>query len=443
MSQRGPSRTQSILLLVLLGGLVWLWLAREEAVPVFDSSGFGAPDDFDPVRLIYESKGERVVVERRPNGTYWVTAPFEDVASATRIEQAIATTRDLKVLRAIPDTNRASFGLVRPHHRFTAEDAAGRRWTIAVGDSSPVNTQVYAQLESTPEGGIGRSEIFLLREFGARRDFYPGNYAIRQPVPLPIESPIVDSVHVETREYRLRAQRVAKDDWRSLEPAGLRLDPLPINRAIRNLRSPVLREYPEEVDRSEAGLDPPRATWTIFRQGKTDTLHFGHPIGVGETAYVIPAGRSFVATMSSDFYRDYVDGWPRLAERELFSVDPDSVLSVEFIDAEGEGSYRRADGVWKRSPGDSLVTAQDALTRDLENLLELRWTDYPPEAPVSPSGSSLRLSITTAARAETLEIRFAEGNSEAWATSSHRQRWGPAAPQTYGLWQYRSSHPGM
>jgi hypothetical protein len=436
-----PWLFRGTLLLALAAVLLWAWLARQRKPGPSTDDLLGPGDSFgEPTRLVFLQDRDSVVVVRRGE-TYWVVYPIADRANELRLAQTGRTLRKLRAKRVLPDTSGAVYGLSPPRARIEAVGKNGVRWGLALGDSSPVQKQIYARLD-----GAGQP-IVLLDHFDVQRDFLPSLTELRSPVVLPLPSPLVDSISVVTPEYRLRAYRVSREKWIAREPAGLKLDPLPINRAIGYLRQPQIHEFLDDSTGSlhSMGLDPPRATWIVCQAGRCDSVRFGNPTGPGQTVYCIPAERERPVLLAYGFYRDFVDGWPRLADLRLLSLDPDSVLSVDFLRGGEGGGYRKADSGWVREPGDLTVSGRRGLKRDLENLTKLRWRSYPVReaAPPGDPDERLELRLATASRAETLVLAEAEADTLAWTTSSWRRRWGKAAAADYRVWRYRSEHPKM
>ncbi len=466
-----------IVLLVLLVGMVawWLWL-RSRPVEELDLTVYTAPEEFEETHsLQFLGGGDDGSVEtfvEKEGDQYFLRRPLEDRADPTRFLESVRAARQLKVLRGLPDADPAEFGLEPPHHEFIMEAEGGATWTLAVGDSVPTGGKVYASTSTGPG-------VVVLRSFSTFKSFVPEIDDLRHPQVLPIRSPVVDSIEVIAGGRRLVAARESREEWWSRVPANLELAALPINRVIRQFRGPLISSYePADVDRSRLGLDPPRATWIIHHNERSDTLWVGHPTPDQEEIYVRPARRDCVGRFPSDFYRDMVDGWPRLANVHLLHLGEGPVQSVTFLDPDGyvswesgqssqssesvesvesehsgqsaesgqSGSnapaYVLADERWRREPGSRPVGRPQDLERDLENLLALQWREYPLDPPkrLEPE---LGLAVETATAAETLWIAPAESDSLVWVRSSRRDLWGETSSRLLLLWRYRLEHPDM
>lgn len=422
--------------IALVGLIVWFWMLRARTAPEGAPSDVAAPEEFgEPERLVFRSATDSVVVERDGEG-YRIVWPFIDRGATTRIKDIARNAVDLDPTRVLSeDTGR--YRLNPPEHTLTLYAASGRSWTIAMGDSSAVGTEIYARVV-----GPGQP-VFLMRSFTVRRYFHPDESWLRDPVSLPLESPVIDSIHVWNRTHPLRARRADADRWIAISPPGLALDPLPINRTLRELRGPNLRGFEPEAVPAMVGLDPPRARWVAYQGARSESIAIGDFVDSTATElYVLPSGRSVVARMSSDFFRDLVDGWPALAAQHLLGGSADSVQAVRFLEGGDRGGYRKEGGFWLREPSGIKVGGTEALEFDLNNLIKLRWTRYPIER-LSQHGSRLTLRLEYPARAETLWFAGAEGDTIAQARSSLRRRWGMIDATQFRIWKYRSDHPEM
>ncbi|MCA9727965.1 MAG: hypothetical protein KC729_09805, partial [Candidatus Eisenbacteria bacterium] len=244
-----------LFLLVLLAAVsIWAWRLRSGAPAGETEAHLAAGPQFeDPVRLVFETAGDSIVVVSTATG-YTIVHPVHDLASTLRVKDVARNAMLLAPSRSLHEPPER-FGLVPPQHRLRLVAPSGAVWSIAMGDSSAVGSEVYAQL-----GELG-SPVVLIREFTARHYFAPDVDALRDPTALPLSSPVIDSLHVIVSGASLRARRLAADHWEAIEPAGIGLDPLPINRVLRELRGPGMTGFDANLTPADAGLDPPRARW--------------------------------------------------------------------------------------------------------------------------------------------------------------------------------------
>lgn len=429
-------------MLILIGLLYWVFsLSRRPP----EESGTAAPrpstphpaaparvnDDALPRRLVFVSGSRDSLVIERRDGEYWVLSPIVDLASDETVREIARQIDGLAPTRRLPDVDARPFGLEPPRRRTRVEWPGGRVWTLALGDSAPAASAYYARLQDDPQ-------VALLDQYAVRQYFSPSLTLLRDRYPSHLDVGPLDSVTVITRTSRFRAARRSAEHWIAREPAALPVDPLRLNRALERLRQPTIVDFPpiQFVDLPAMGLEPPRATWILHQGSQHDTVRIGHATRDQKHAVCLPARRRAAAFLSSELYRDLVDGWPALADLRLTRLSPDSVIAVEFLYPAAPALTRSAQG-WQRAS--ATVRDADQLARDLMNLTQLQWRRYPVEAPNAPA-EPLRLALRTASRAETISLG-APRDSLGLATASGRDRWGWVSPLVWRAWRYRATHP--
>ena len=427
---------RAILFLALVASVIWVWTrgAPEEGASEVGLASAG--EGFDDVeRLVFDFGGDSIVVEQR-DGVFWVVHPLEDLANEFRIRQTIRGMSKPMVGRSLADADPSRFGLQPPERRFRAYAASGEVWGVDIGDSAAVSAEVYAR-------GLERgAPVVMMDRFSTRRDFYPDLLELRDPVALPLQRPVVDSIHVMTRTDSFRARRVRRDLWVLTDPPDGRLDPALLNRAIRHLRTGNIREYADESlieDLSDLGLDPPRATWIFYQEGETDTVRFGHPLRSGELVWCIPSRRSFVVRLTADFYRDFVDGLDALRDRHLLTIPLDSLETVEVL-GESPLLYEDSASGWLHRLPDGSTRREEGAAADIENLLQVQARRTPDVSTWTPRGVELSIRLVTAARAETLWLAECGVDSVAVGRSTEQRDWVSVPRLSWMAWSHRAAH---
>ena len=433
-ASRSAVFTRLILLLLLAASAAWvirLRFHRAASAPAA-AAGYGSTLP-DVARLVFRHRADSVVVERRGE-ELWLTRPFSDRGDPLFLAEVNRQARRLQPGRVLPDSDAASYGLDPPQAQLALEDPHGARWTLSLGDSVPVGSQVYARVSGRP--GL----ILLIDRFTARTYFEPRIATLRDRVAAPLSAGPIDSLEVITPGGEVRARREGEMRWICRSPAGLRLDPAKVGPLIEILRSPSITGYPEPGRPLRSlGLDPPRATWLLWQGSRVDTVRVGNPTEDQVSFRILPARRSLPALLPTDRFRSFVDGWPALLDLHLLSIPPESLRAVAFLDDPRAGSYEQQGSHWVRNPAGDPVTGRRALEDYLRNLTRLQWRKYPAAA-MTPAGARLRLALRTDARAETLSLA-APKDTIGWAKSTEMPRWGEVGADSWAIWRYRADHP--
>jgi hypothetical protein len=420
-----------LLLLLLAGAIAWVvQLRRQPPLPTGSALVGPGPGLGRPVRVVFLSSGDSVVVERTADG-FAIVHPLRDRANPGFLEEVLRYVRDLKSERVLVDAAGA-YGLDGPGPGLRLADATGHSWILRLGDDVPAGSLVYARIGPSSEPPL------LLDRFESRKFLQPELKTVRDPAPTDLRPGPVDSVAVLVAGRDFRAGRVERDRWLVRTPAGLRADPAPLNGVVQLLRDPTILEFPPEGPLAALGLDPPRATWILCQGSRRDTVRIGRATPTLAGVYILPSGRTLPAVLPSDRFRELVDGWPGLADRRLLRVPIDSVDVIEFPGR--AASFRREAGTWRAYPGARELARAAALQQDLVNLASLRWRRYP-EAAAAPPRDLARLAVrlATPARAETLFLA-APPDSEGWARATAAPRWGRVSPAAWSAWFHHATH---
>jgi len=432
MSRIGRVSGRGLLFLLLLAAVAWVVLLRARR-PAPPEAHFGLPPGWgQTTRFVFARAADSIVVV--PEGrAYWLVHPFRDRADPVFMKEVERQARTLKPLRVLPDTAGAAFGLDSPGAWARLQDETGMRWTLALGDSTPLGLERYARVR-------GRREVLLVERFSAGRYFTPSASALRDRVAASLNPGPVDSLAVLAGARSLRARRVSRELWVSREPPDLPLNPIPLAQIVQFFRNPEIKGFPDvSTPLAEIGLSPPRTIWVLFQGSRAESVRVGHATADQKSMYVLPAGRRYPALMGSDYFRSLVDGWPAVADLSLLSLDPDSLSAVQIEGPAGRISYVRQGGVWREEDAGSGLSLPRAFGRDLHNLALIRWFRYPFPAVPAPSGPRLRVVLRAPARAETL-VLAAPVDTLAWARSSRQTRWGEVSARSWRLWTYRLEH---
>ncbi len=428
--------TRLALAAILVASVAWLahlrtgGTSRPAETAVTPGPGFGPI-----VALTFRSAaGDSVVVRRQGTG-YWIVHPLHDRADAEFLSEVERQIRQLKPERVFSDSLAGRFGLLPPARSVRALSREGRLWEVALGDTSPVGSAIYART-----GGPG-GPVVLVDLFTSRKWFAPTLDVLRDKTAASLQEGPVDSVRAEIPGRALRATRLPEDRWLALEPRGLEIEPGRMRQLLQTLRGPMISGFPEaSVSKAELGLDPPRALWVLYQGERAETVRVGRVTPDVQSVYILPAGRTQPAMLKTDFFRLLVDGWAGIASCRLIRAAPDSVQEIDFLDGPRGLGYLRENGAWISLPGRVPVVNPRILAKDVNNLAVAQWRRYPVEDIDPGSAPRFRLRLATAARAETLTLA-AVRDTVILARSTAARRWGPVPPDLWSAWQGRGRRP--
>lgn len=107
-----------------------------------------------------KSDGQRLVLERAEDQTWWIHEPIVYEADENRVAGALGDMATLRSNRVISDAgNLADYGLATPVMTVTLTLADGATHTLRVGDQNPTGTYRYVMADD-------RSEVYLVYSWG-------------------------------------------------------------------------------------------------------------------------------------------------------------------------------------------------------------------------------------------------------------------------------------
>ncbi len=367
----------------------------------------------DVREVLFQRQNVSVRVVRGSNG-FWIVEPYRDRADDRFLAQSIKVASSVSPMRSLPDTAGALFGLAPPRATWACKWRGGS-FEIGLGDSLPTGGGRFARLGSNPH-------VVIVDSFLARRYLSPPVAVIHEPNAALLDVGPVDSLLIQTREEKLVAVRHRADFWEFISPARVDGSAAQLARAVEALRSDGLTEFLGPTDRQDLrtlGLDPPRAVWTLVQGTRRQAVRIGHPTADEASVYVIPAGRDVVALISSENFRQWVDGISRLREALVLATPGDSVVRVEAEGPEGVRRFLRSTGgIWREpGAGETLAVRSDALARMIQNTCQIRalgFSDGP--APRDFAGEIHLRFRRESGGTDTLRIEMPSGGvSRAWS----------------------------
>lgn len=274
----------------------------------------------------------------RAEGMWHLREPIRDLGSLRMVRELLRATEELEVVRFIRAESLGVFGLDPPRVRLRLMRHGGEVVEILTGTRAPTSGGAYVTWEGVP-GVVLTTPQFITRFMDV------GLFEWREREMLPPSRAGIDSVWVAWDGGRARLARLAHEEWLFLEPAGLDADGLACERTVAAFwRFPFTRFLDDPAEAARAGLDPPRATWWVFRADRCDTLYIGDRVSDEEMAVQL-AGRS-PGLIRDDLFVLLTGGARALEARRLFWAEPHAVVALALIGPGGGAYLEREGGDW-------------------------------------------------------------------------------------------------
>ncbi|MBP7669043.1 MAG: DUF4340 domain-containing protein [Candidatus Eisenbacteria bacterium] len=354
----------------------------------------------------------------REEDRWRITKPVSDLASARMVRELFRNLEELQAARLLDTAERAPYGLDPPRMVLALEVA--RSWDtgpmvgpmvrIEIGDEAPGSSAYYAIWEGLPG-------VALLPGFVVQRFFLSDAFAWRERDILASTAP-VDSVHISaagmapgSASVQVSARRESPERWTFRVPRKRSADALALERVTNGFwRSPFTGFFDDPAQRATLGLDPPAATWVLFRGREIDTLAIGRRLENGDMVVRVdgrPPGR-----VAGELYDLLTGGIAALESRRFVTGSGERVDRFLLATSDGGVFFSRGAKGWQRVPIPPARLAQldrdappdttlrswqpvtdPSLEDDVGDLFELQGSAMPPPSGRAPAGEDYRLRI--------------------------------------------------
>ncbi len=361
----------------------------------------------------------------REEGTWYLRAPIEDLASKRLVRELLRALEELPVRRVLVTDEVADYGLDPPRSTMVLRMLGGVELEVQMGAEAPASGEIYARWS-------GLRGVALVPPHVPERFFNSELHVWREREILPPARSAIDSVHVLCRGESARLKRIGREKWEFLDPADREADGLSVERTLAAFwRFTFLKFYdrpgdqpdqgtgsldqgagrrdlgrdPSDLvrDPSDLGLAPPAAVWTVFRGDRVDTLRMGARLD--QATMVMQLAGRVPGRVRDDLY-DYLTGGIRVLEVRRFvrGRSRDQQVAALSSPLGSCGFLRRGSGWWVRRLGASEArdlrsglqpdttgaewtpAGDPAVSGDLANLFDLegeRWMHPHETAPVA------------------------------------------------------------
>jgi hypothetical protein len=372
-ASRGRAGVQRIVQWVLLVAAVVLLIVWVRTRP--GSRGESAPDAPPPLA---RGEGASVIglVFTQPTGRWtldlegdrwWIREPVRDLASARMVRELLRALEELEVRRRLETDSLARHGLDPPALTLQLREAGSVVRELRIGAAAPASGDAYA-------AWTGLRGVAIIPRFIVTRFFSPDLFVWRERELLPPMAQAVDSVWITAGGERVRAQRTAAEQWVFLSPRDREADPLSLERTVAGFWRLNFGGFIDDPAQwGGLGLDPPRATWVVFRGGRADTVRVGariDPLTIILQTGVRPPGRA-----PAELYGYLAGG---LAALEARTAIAGSATELAHLLLAGPGRarlYARVAGRWRVaevSPGGAQTRLEAG---SLADTVGLAWQD--------------------------------------------------------------------
>lgn len=340
------------------------------------------------------------VVRLVKTGEEWRLAePLSYPADAAAVKTLVDAIANLDAERTLSagEVAPGDYGLDAPSLGLTLVDAQDRRFTLAVGDETPLGSNRAVRR------GAEEEIILVPGLFVASLDKPVDQWRSRDVIDL-LEHD-VDSIEIETAEDLIRAQQLG-GRWQLMDPLVDLADPDQMRSLISELNALRVSEFlPEGADAFELGLDPP--AFRVLMQPRDSDEGVTLELGASEDE----AGTILCRRNQTDLFRVPGAIGTRLSKApvlwrsdKVWPLNSWDVAKIEISGTTGEMVLDRADGLWRMDDGGEVDNPE--VSRRLGALADLEVREHDLVLPPTEVMGSVILVLDENGGAEGLTYTF-------------------------------------
>jgi hypothetical protein len=268
--------------------------------------------------------------------------------------------------------NLKDFGLDPPS--FTMEvttDSKPQSFTLLLGDDTPTNGGLYAQVSGNPR-------VFTLASY-LKSSLEKKLFDLRDRRALTLEAEHLQKIAVRYRGTSWTLEKNPEGVWDLALPPLVRADRFTVDGLVSQLRGLTMQSIPAEDKKKggDYGLGSPELHLDLTGSDGTQTIVVGKKDKDSEHYFATNSALDPVFTLNSDFVTQFQKNQADLREKDLFSFSSYDVKKVEVVTPKGHWAFELQAGKWKQTAPKSKSMNSDKMDTFLTHLRDLRADSFP------------------------------------------------------------------
>ena len=290
------------------------------------------------------------------------------------------------------------FGLDRPG--FTLEltsDAQPQSFTLLLGDETPTNDGIYAQVNGNPR-------VFTLASY-LKSSLQKKLFDVRDRRALTLEADQLRKIAVEYKSTKWTLEKNPEGVWDLVLPPSVRADRFTVDGLVSQLRGLTMQTIAAEDKKKggDYGLASPELRLQLTGSDGTQTIVVGKKEKEGERYFAMNSALDPVFTLNSEFVTQFKKDQSDLREKDLFSFSSFDVKRAEVETPKGHWVFEHQQNQWKQTTPSAKNINSDKIDTLLMRLRDLRADSFPKDGNLAQYG--------LAKPAYRFNVQFGEKNS--------------------------------
>jgi hypothetical protein len=351
----------------------------------------------------------------RQQGKWEIVQPRQLPADATNVGGFLNSLTGATVHEVVAShpASLKDYGLDPPAETIEiTTDATPHTFTLLLGDSTPTNSGLYAQV-------AGKPQVVTLASY-MKASLEKSLFDLRDKRAVTLDIDQLQKIQVSSKGTSYTLVKNPEGAWDLMLPPAVRADHFSTADMVDDLRGLQMQSILEETkkDLPKYGLNAPRMTLRLSGAGQTQTLLIGKKDNGNYDAMNTALDPIF--TLGSDFFADFDKSPDQLRDKSLFSFSTFDAKKVEITTPKGHWVFQQQNNQWKETTPSGKNEASDKIENLIDQLSGLQATSFPTSDPTNLAAYGLthpeyRFQVTYGAknRTQTVEASKVGGHSYA------------------------------
>ena len=350
--------------------------------------------------------GQAFTCVRGTNKTWAITEPNKLAADQSAVSSFVENLVGVSVNSVVDPNpgNLKDFGLDPPVTTLSVStNGKPAQFTLRIGDPTPTNDAVYAQVAGSPR-------LITLPSYG-KSALEKTLFDLRDRRIVTLDTDQIQQLEVSNGAKSYKLAKNPDGQWDLVLPPPVRADSFAVDNVVSQFRSrPMMSILVEDKkDAGQYGFGSPTLTVKLTSGAATQTVVVGKKDGSNYDA--INSVLEPVFTIGGDFVTALQKDPADLRDKNLFSFSSYDAKTIDITTAKDHRVFQQNDFKWKQTQPSAKDEPTDKMQDLLNALSDLRAFSFPKATPgnFAPFGLSKPLYTVKATfgdknRVETVEV---------------------------------------
>lgn len=326
--------------------------------------------------VTFRPSGAKAITLARQGNKWVITEPLKLATDSSAMDGFLNSLVDLAPSEVVDNhpTSLKDFGLDPPQETIdVTTDAKPARFTLLLGDSTPTNDGIYAQVKGQPR---------VMTLASSMKDSLEKNlFDLRNKQVTTLKSNQIDRIVVNSKTGHYTLVKNPEGVWDLMLPPAVRADHFTVEGLVDELGSASMQSVVEESKRNlgKYGLLNPSLTLHLSGPGVRQTLVVGK--ATGSRYYAMNNALDPVFTLGTNFMSQFQKTASDLRSKDLFTFSTFSVNKVTVNSPKGRRVFARKKSKWSQTSPKKKIETSSKVESLVDNLRDLNATSFPKKNP--------------------------------------------------------------